>query len=324
MKFIIGYQQPESGESFLDIVRDYKNHIEEVYFAWPGTASGRAALGKKRGTIDWTAQEKLEEDIYELRQMGIKIDLLFNSNCYGERAVSISLENEVKSIIEHIDSICGCTDIVTTTSLAIARTVKNNFPDTEVRASVNMKIGTVQGMEHMSGLFDSYYLQRDYQRDISYAKEMKEWCDNHNKKLYILANSGCLLFCPGQTFHDNTVAHDAEIDEMKNIPDWTPHVCWNRYRDSNNYHYVLESSWIRPEDLHNYGEIFPVVKLATRQHTKPRMVIDAYVNQKFNGNLLDLFEPSFSTLFAPYYIDNTKFPEDWFTKTSTCNRKCIS
>lgn len=324
MKFIIGYQQPENGEEFLDIVNDYREHIAEVYFAWPGTASGRAALGNKRGLIDWTAQDSLTEDIYNLKKTGIKLDLLFNANCYGGRAASESLQNEVISIIDYINSICGNTDIVTTTSLAVARTVKRNFPETEVRASVNMRIGTIQAMEHLSGLFDSFYVQRDYQRNLEYDRKMKKWCDDNGKKLFALVNSGCLLFCPGQTFHDNMVAHDCEIDEMKNIPDWTPHVCWNRYRDKENYRYLLQSSWIRPEDLHHYENIFPVVKLATRQHSNPRMVIGAYTGQSFTGNLLDLLEPGFSPLLAPNYIDNTKFPDDWFDKTSKCKNNCDS
>ncbi|MDD5729342.1 MAG: hypothetical protein PHV59_12340, partial [Victivallales bacterium] len=165
-------------------------------------------------------------------------------------------------------------------------------------------------------------VQRDIQRNINYVKRIKNWCDRNNKGLYMLANSGCLYCCPGQIFHDNMVAHDAEIDEIKNIPDWTPHVCWNFYKKPENRFAVLQSSWIRPEDLHYYDGIFSVVKLATRMHSHPRIVIGAYVNRIFSGNLLDIFEPSFSVLFAPYYIDNTAFPEDFFKKISQCSREC--
>jgi collagenase-like PrtC family protease len=322
MKFAIGYQQPENGESFPEIVNDYREHISEVYFPWVGAASGRAALGKKRGGLDWNAQYTLEDDLIQLRRMGIKLDLLFNANCYGSRAVSQSLENEVISILEHIEEVCNGVDTVTTTSLAVARTVKKYFPKVEVRASVNMRIGSPQAMSYISGLFDSFYIQRDIQRNIEQVKSVKAWCDKNNKGLYMLANSGCLRFCPGQTFHDNMVAHDAEIDEMKNIADWTPHVCWNLYRDKKNYSELLKATWIRPEDLHHYDELFPVVKLATRQHMHPRMVIDAYVNRRYAGNLADLFEPGFSPAFAPYVIDNQAFPEDWFEQTSTCKATC--
>ncbi len=84
----------------------------------------------------------------------------------------------------------------------------------------------------------------------------------------------------------------------------------------------LQNSWIRPEDLHNYDTYFSMAKLATRMHANPRKVIQAYCEQRFQGNLLDLLEPGHSPLFSPYLIDNTKFPEDWFKRTSTCDKKC--
>lgn len=162
MKFAVGYQLSEEGdEPFINIVRDFKESIEEVYFPCPDMPSGRMPLGNIRGVIDWESQKKLE-----------KVGL----------------------------------DIVTTTSLTIAKAVKDNFSDIEVRASVNMRLGTVKSLEYIEDLFDSFYLQREYNRDFERIREMKRWCDLHNKGLYMLVNSGCLNFCSAQTFHDNLIA----------------------------------------------------------------------------------------------------------------------
>ena len=169
-------------------------------FAWPGQASGRNALGSIRGRRNWDAQYLLEEDLRSFKKQGIKLDLLFNANCYGGRAVSQNLENEVLSIIEHLDYCAGGADIVTTTSLAVARTVKKYFPDIEVRASVNMRIGTIPAMEYVSGLFDSYYLQRDFQRDIEYVKRVRKWCDDNGKKLCLLAKQRLFVLLPRTDF----------------------------------------------------------------------------------------------------------------------------
>jgi collagenase-like PrtC family protease len=321
-RFAVGYQRKADGEVFTDVVKDYASYINEVYFAWPGQASGRNPLGSVRGHRDWDTQYILEEDLLDFKSQGIKLDLLFNANCYGGRAVSQSLENETISILEHLANINAGMDIVTTTSLAIARTVKKYFPDIEVRASVNMRIGTIQAMEYVSGLFDSYYLQRDMQRDIEYVRRIRKWCDDNGKKLCLLANSGCLYCCPGQTFHDNMVAHDAEIDEMKNIENWTPFVCWNILRKEEMRKALLQSTWIRPEDIHNYDGLADVIKLATRLHSHPRMVLAAYTSESFNGNLLNLLEPAYSSLLAPFYIDNKAFPADWFEKTEKCGHNC--
>jgi hypothetical protein len=85
---------------------------------------------------------------------------------------------------------------------------------------------------------------------------------------------------------------------------------------------LLENTWIRPEDIHHYEGLFDTVKLATRMHALPGMVIDAYVRESFIGNLLDLFEPGFGRAIAPYIISNADFPEDWFTRTTSCQKLC--
>lgn len=323
MRFAIGYQLPrDDGDSIVELVGDYRDHVAEVYFAWPGMASGRAAIGRQRGYVDWSAQQQLERDLSALRRLGVKLDLLFNANCYGRHAVSRHLEAQVGSVLEHLEQIGAPADIVTTTSPAVAHIVKTHFTRIEVRASVNMRIGTIEAMRYVSRLFDSYYLQRDVQRDIAYVREVKAWCQANGKGLCLLANSGCLRCCPGQTFHDNMVAHDDEIDQTDNITGWTPHVCWNLYRDRANWPAVLQATWIRPEDLHHYDDLVPVMKLATRMHANPRLVVHAYAQRRYAGNLLDLLEPGFGPAFAPYVLDNTRLPADWFDRTSTCDRRC--
>ena len=323
MKFAVGYQLPDpDDEPFADIVRDYREHIAEVYFPWADLPSGRAPLSAQRGVIDWSAQGRLENDLRTFRDMGLKLDLLLNANCYGGKAASKYLENQVGSLLEHLSNVVGGVDVVTTASLAVARTVQRYFPDVDVRASVNMRIGTVQGMSYVRGLFDSYCVQRDRQRDLTCLQRLKTWADVNGKALCLLANSGCLRYCPGQTFHDNMVAHETEVDETVNIPEWTPHVCWNLYKDRENWPAILQATWVRPEDLHHYERLFPLVKLATRMHANPRLVIHAYVQRRYHGNVLDLFEPGFGPIFAPYVLDNTRFPDDWFERTSNCGCIC--
>ena len=99
-------------------------------------------------------------------------------------------------------------------------------------------------------------------------------------------------------------------------------IAQNHYRDKDNWVSFLQGSWIRPEDIKNYKEYFPVVKLATRMHSNPRKVIQAYVEEKFSGNLLDLMEPGYGPLFLPYIMDNSRFPDDWFRRITECDKRC--
>ena len=129
--------------------------------------------------------------------MGLKLDLLMNASCYGRVGFSRYLVNLVGSIVAHLWDIVGL-DAVTTRSPLIARTVKQDFPGIDVRASVNMRLGTVKAFQYVADLFDSFYLQREYNRDIERIEELKEWCERAGKGLYMLANSGCLNFCSVQ------------------------------------------------------------------------------------------------------------------------------
>ena len=323
MKYCVGFQLYENGEEpFSEIVRAYRAHISEVFFPWQDIATGRSAIATRHGFTDWSAQSRMEAELRAIKEMGVKLDLLFNGNCYGAYAISEKLANTVASTVEYLESIgCGV-DIITTTSPAIAHTVKKHFPHIEVRASVNMRIGSVKGMEYLADLFDSFHVQRDYNRDLAHLKTLKAWADDNGKKLVMLANSGCFRNCSGQTFHDNLVAHESEVCEVKNLEDFMPYVCWNALKKRENWHMLLENTWVRPEDIHHYDGIFDTVKLATRMHSLPGMVIDAYARRKFYGNTLDLFEPGFGRALAPYVINNQSFPKDWFEKTSACNKMC--
>lgn len=322
MKLAIGYQLPgEDEEPLVEIARDFADHLDEVYFPWPAMPSGRSPMGVEGGIVDWQAQERLEHDLAAFRSMGLKLDLLLNANCYGGRAMSQHLANEVCSLIAYLHDLVGL-DVVTTASLMLAHVVRRHFPDIEVRASVNMRIGTVRAMQYVAHLFDSFYIQREYNRDLDRIAELCAWADEHGKRLYVLANSGCLNFCSGQTFHDNLVAHEAEISATCNISDFNPCVCWTYLAQRDNWVALLQNSWIRPEDMHHYDRYFPAAKLATRMHANPRLVLQAYCSGQYRGNLLDLLEPGHGPLLAPWIIDNSRFPSDWFEQTSRCDKRC--
>ena len=67
-----------------------------------------------------------------------------------------------------------------------------------------------------------------------------------------------------------------------------------------------------------------MIKLATRVHALPGMVIGAYARQRYSGNLLDLFEPGYAPAFAPYVVDSSRIPEDFWKRTTECDKNCTS
>ena len=316
-----GYQHFADGAPFAEIALRHPA-VREVYFPWVGEPSGRPKLGFEEEDDPDELAAALKRDLTRLKDAGIKLDLLLNANCYGAEAMSNALEKRVGGILEKLDS-WGCRpETCTVASPFVARTVKALAPDVEVRASVNMRLTTLQAFRYLSPLFDSYYLGRDVQRNLETVKRFSDWCHANGKKLCILANSGCLRNCPWQTYHDNLIAHSDEAMKTSNVRGWNPHLCWTLYKDRKNFAEILKATWVRPEDIGRYEGLVDVVKLATRQHANPDMVISAYERGAFEGNLLDLFEPGFSPAFFPQFVDNAAFPSDWFDRTSSCPREC--
>ncbi|MCM8788614.1 MAG: U32 family peptidase [Candidatus Omnitrophica bacterium] len=322
IKFSVGYQLIEEGKTFLEIAKKFREKIDEVYFSWLNLPSGRGPIANKKGYINWEAQQQMEYELKGIKKSGIKLNLLLNASCWGGISLSKSLANTVLSIIDHLEQKIGI-DSITVFSPAIAHTIKKNFHEMEIRASVNMKIGTKTAMEQLSELFDGFVMQREYNRDFEKIKELKAWCEKNGKKLSMLANSGCINHCAVQIFHDNVIAHETEVFTKNNISDDIPGNCWSYYRNKENWKNLLfNHSWVRPEDIHFYKGYFTNIKLATRISPFFEKIIEAYCKEKFDGNLLDIFEPSHSGLIFPHIIDNSKFPEQWFQTLSRCNKDC--
>ena len=302
MKFLVGYQQKSFSGLVEEIINQRKN-VAEVYFSWGDFPNGRNSQSLQFNKTPWEAQEKQEEDISIISQAGIPLNLLFNAMCYGRHSQSRAFFERIGETVDYLSSNYNLTS-VTTTSPLIAKFLKQNFKELDIRASVNMGIGTTEGMDYVKDYFDSFYAARELNRNFEELNKLKNWCDANGKKLYGLANSGCLNNCSAHTFHDNLVAHEAEISEMDNGFAFEG-ICGKYLTDSKNRKALLDNtSYIRPEDIEYYEDIFSGLKLATRVSPNPKKILMAYINQKHSGSILDLLEPNHTGLIYPYLLEN--------------------
>ncbi len=317
LKYSVGYQILRDN-MFIDEIINCKDYIEEVYFSWGDFPNGRN-LQTQQTVTPWEATEKQISDLKNLNENGISFNLLFNSNCYGKDSLSRHLFNKIGDTVDYIKETFNLSS-VTTTSPLIAKFVKNNFPDIGVRASVNMEIGSIQGMDYISDFFDGYYMKREYNRDFEKIKELKAWCDTNGKTLHILANSGCLNNCSAHNFHDNLVAHESEIAKMDNCYEFHG-ICHEYLKNpEKRISLVRDTNFIRPEDVHLYEPYFKSMKLATRVSDKPTLILKSYINKKCSGNILELLEPNHAGRIYPYVIDNTKLNNGYLF----CDKNCSS
>lgn len=309
MKFSVGYQLCPD-DYFLDSIIERKDSISEVYFSWGEIANGRNNQIKRADMTPWEAQSKQLEDLKRLSDSEIKLNLLFNATCYGKDSQSRAFFEKAGDITDYVSTNFSLASI-TTTSPLIAGFIKSNFERIDVRASVNMGIGTIEGMDYIKDCYDSFYLKRELNRDFDKIRELKSWCDDNGKVLYALANSGCLNNCSAHTFHDNLVSHESEISTMDNGFEFKG-ICHKYLRKTENMKALFDNTgFIRPEDVYLYEEFFTSLKLATRVNSNPVRILRAYIDNKaYKGSTLELLEPNHTSVIYPYILENSRIEKE--------------
>ena len=320
MRYMIGYQLQESGLLIEEILKN-KDRVHEVYFAWGNMASGRGSAIRQHSLLPHEAIQLQQQQLMSLAKKGIGMNLLLNANCYGKDSLSRSFLMQTGDLVAYLEDVLNLSS-VTTTSPVLARFIKENFPEIEIRASVNMEVGTVQAMEYLAEDFDGYYFKRELNRNLKEVKELKEWCDLNGKRLYMLANSGCLNFCSVRQFHDNLVAHENEIAQMDNGAKFTSMCSRFIAKEENREKLLQHLNCIRPEEMYLFDELVVAAKLATRVSPRPESIVRAYMTGNYPGNLLDLLEPSHAAAFYPAIIDNAKLPKDYCKYVASCGKQC--
>lgn len=299
MKFSVGL--PQNNFEFVNYIIQNSKNIYEVYFSWGDFPNGRSNQIQSDQYTTWELMDVQRKMLNILSSADVPLNMLFNANCYGKDSQSKAFFNKIGETIDYVKRMYGLKSI-TTTSPLIAKFAKNNFETIEVRASVNMEIGTVEGMQYLSKYFDSFYMKREYNRNYERISLLKKWCDENDKKLFMLANSGCLNYCSVHNFHDNLVAHEYEISQMDNAYNFCG-MCKEFLQSEENCRKLPEyTNFVRPEDIYKYDGIFEAAKLATRVHNNPKMVLDSYIRGKYVGDILKLLEPAHS--IYPYVLEN--------------------
>jgi len=322
MQFSVGYQI-DPREQLVDAILAERNRIQEVYFAFGDFPNGRHRQTRSLFLTPEEATQRQLCDLERIAKAGISLTLLLNANCYGADSLARSFYEEIGYTVDYLDGLFGLAN-VTTTSPIIAKFIKTNFPHIATRASVNMGIATPEAMDYLREFFDSFYLRREHNRNPEAIRRARAWCDENGKKLYMLANSGCLSDCPLHSFHDNLVAHEEEIAKQDNAFEFHA-ICRSRIANPETAVSLLsDCNYVRPEDMYLYEGLFDGAKLATRVSTAPVQILKAYTSGRYTGNLAALLEPDHSAAIFPYVLENTRIPADFAQTVLHCSKNCRS
>jgi collagenase-like PrtC family protease len=86
---------------------------------------------------------------------------------------------------------------------------------------------------------------------------------------------------------------------------------------------VFKSPFIRPEDVDRYQYTADAIKICGRTLGPDFLIraFDAYLDRRFEGNLLELFD-SLDYLAERLEIPNTRLPADFYDRTAHCDKMC--
>jgi len=312
MKFSIGYNYDIK---LLDLLDIYKKHIEAFYFPIPVQylGSGRIILEPH----DYI--QEIPRIVAKCNSLNITSQLLLNATCEGNSGLN---RNFFEGLVDYIKKLrdMGLGSIVITNPVYI-KMIKTKISGIRIESSVNCYTKTVEHALYLKDLgVDVLTIDRDINRDIPLIKEIKK---STNLKIRLMLNEGCLRNCPFRVMHYNYLSHHSNLSRRLIdgvVPD---RFCIEIYLK--NQEKVFSIPFIPPDALKYYESFIDYYKLSTRviPTNQIELCLKAYINQRFNGNLLEILDSPGLAYFE--YIDYRILSKgNYFKKMIDCADDCNS
>jgi collagenase-like PrtC family protease len=260
----------------LDALDDLDvDSISDVYFSDNKFGSARTIFG---------SQEMFDE-LYDVRdKYGIKLHYLVNPSLYSNE-----FYGQVFDLIDHVKNID--IDMITLNNSYLLRSniIKNfqeNKPDIVLKNSVNNLVRTLKDFIFMHEVLYLKHIivDRSLNRDLDTLRKMSAYAKQHDVKITMLVNEGCIVDCKWKQW-DDLIISQVKFQDKRDITTSIHNKlgCVSYFNE--NPAEWLKTAFTFPNDLAKFDGLVDVIKLAGRgipvkQWTK---VIDAY--QRSSGNL---------------------------------------
>jgi len=195
----------------------------------------------------------------------------------------------------------------TVANLALARRIREAFPEFKITASVLMGIASPAQVVMVGDHVDAITPDNTLVRDLKGLRRVREAFDG---EMRLLVNEACIPGCPHRAQHFYEMGYGDAYPES---------LCQQML--SENPWLRLTGAWILPRHLVYYEGLYDSLKLAgrvtLRDPERYLTVMDAYVHQR---EILprDIGGGPASVLEA---ID---IPDELFEKTLVCERNCLA
>lgn len=291
------------------------NRIREVYLNGPQDFAGSGRI------TDRLKEEEFINLLHDIHREELRANLVMNATCEGSTWYSPEVVKAKLDFITRMHQEHGL-EAITVANPIYIKAIRQHLPDLEICASVLGDIDCVQRALVFAGAGANIITpDTSINRNLSLLKQINQvtGCE-----LKLMVNEGCLYKCPFRKFHFNYMSHKSiELGPVEGDVFFA-----NCSQVSlNDPSQILKSGWIRPEDLSKYHDIttfFKIVGRARRQ-TFVLRATQAYMQQAWNGDLLDIVSSSLNSLGIEFgaSLNNRKLDQyEFFDKVTSCNYDC--
>lgn len=252
---------------------------------------GRASVALNEVSLDEVARYNAR-----CRSMGIDFNYLLNTLTLQNRDI---IPEDHRRLVEFIGALSDMgIRWLTVCSPYLLQLVKRQFSHIKVTIGIYAFVGSLSKAKSWVEMgADELTLTENCTRNFDLLEAMLQTYRDRNVKIRIIANNGCLHDCPYALNHAGAVSASSLMGSrsQKNYFDFSLVNCYARKvtHPAN----MIASDWIRPEDQHYYealceraGNDRLVLKLVERTKSTAFLcrVVKAYIEKKYEGNLLDI------------------------------------
>jgi collagenase-like PrtC family protease len=249
--------------------------ISDVYFSDNKFGSARSLFGSK----------EMFDELYAIRdRYGIKLHYLVNPSLYSNE-----FYGQVFDLIEHVKNID--VDMITLNNSYLLRSdiikdFQKHKPDIVLKNSVNNLVRTLKDFVFMHEVLHLTHIivDRSLNRDIDTLCKMSAYAKQHDIKITMLVNEGCIVDCKWKQW-DDLIISQIKIHDNRELTSAVHNNlgCVSYFKE--NPAEWLKTAFTFPNDLNKFDGLVDVIKLAGRSFpiTRWTRVVDAY--QRSSGNI---------------------------------------
>ena len=262
--------------------------VEELYGK---LASDFVGGGRPSYRLPHITKRQAQTHIQQIHKRGMKFNYVLNASCLGNKELTIPGQRQLHRLLDWLVDIR--VDSVTVTLPYLMQLIKRQYPQFKVYVSNFAGVNTIRKAKYWENAgADGITLDfTKTQRNFPLLEVIRK---NVKCKLQVFANVHYTYGCPLISFHPNYSSHASQSTHPSRgfMIDYCLLNCLKRkIADPAE---IIRAVWIRPEDVHYYEEIgIDRMKLVGRGWLTDALlrVVDAYTNQHYEGNLMDLIYP---------------------------------